>query len=61
MPSPNPWPEYEWREVDLALELDRPVAERGGIHVLYPPDRGPPAKVRVMIDHLAEAFAGAPP
>jgi DNA-binding transcriptional LysR family regulator len=45
----------------LALELDRPVAELGGIHVLYPPDRSPPAKVRVMIDYLAEAFAGAPP
>ena len=31
--------------------------ELGGIHVLYPPDRRPPAKVRVMIDYLAEAFA----
>jgi DNA-binding transcriptional LysR family regulator len=33
----------------------------GGIHVLYPPDRRPPAKVRVMIDYLAEAFATHPP
>ncbi len=41
----------------LALELDRPPVELGGIHVLYPPDRRPPAKVRVMIDYLAEAFA----
>lgn len=45
----------------LALELDRPVVELGGIHVLYPPDRRPPAKVRVMIDYLAEAFRTTPP
>ncbi|MFT0850749.1 LysR family transcriptional regulator [Achromobacter sp. F4_2707] len=38
------------------LELDHPPMELGGIHVLYPPDRRPPAKVRVMIDYLAEAF-----
>src|SRR3546814_21120725 len=41
----------------VTLELDQPVVEIGGIHVLYPPDRRPPAKVRVMIDYLAEAFA----
>jgi len=45
----------------VALELDKPVAELGGIHVLYPPDRRPPAKVRVMIDYLAQAFVGHPP
>ncbi|EZQ18120.1 LysR family transcriptional regulator [Halopseudomonas bauzanensis] len=45
----------------VALELDQPVIELGGIHVLYPPDRRPPAKVRVMIDYLAEAFERAPP
>lgn len=45
----------------VVLELDRPVVELGGIHVLYPPDRRPPAKVRVMIDYLAEAFAKTPP
>lgn len=45
----------------VALELDKPVAELGGIHVLYPPDRRPPAKVRVMIDYLAEVFARSPP
>ena len=39
------------------LELDKPVMEIGGIHVLYPPDRHPPAKVRVMIDYLVEVFA----
>ncbi len=45
----------------VELELDKPVAELGGIHVLYPPDRRPPAKVRVMIDYLAQAFAKTPP
>ena len=45
----------------VALELDRPTVELGGIHVLYPPDRRPPAKVRVMIDYLAEAFAKGRP
>lgn len=45
----------------VALELDRPPVELGGIHVLYPPDRRPPAKVRVMIDYLVEAFAANPP
>ncbi|MGB6102827.1 MAG: LysR family transcriptional regulator [Pusillimonas sp.] len=45
----------------VALELDRPAMELGGIHVLYPPDRRPPAKVRVMIDYLAQVFAQTPP
>ncbi|MEH6387921.1 MULTISPECIES: LysR family transcriptional regulator [Pseudomonas] len=45
----------------IALELDQPVIELGGIHVLFPPDRRPPAKVRVMIDYLAEQFASSPP
>lgn len=45
----------------VALELDRPTVALGGIHVLYPPDRRPPAKVRVMIDYLAEAFADGRP
>lgn len=45
----------------VALELDKPPMELGGIHVLYPPDRRPPAKVRVMIDYLAEVFAQKPP
>ena len=45
----------------VALELDKPPVELGGIHILYPPDRRPPAKVRVMIDYLAEAFQRDPP
>lgn len=42
----------------VALELDQPCVGLGGIHVVYPPDRRPPAKVRVMIDYLVESFAG---
>lgn len=45
----------------VALELDKPVMPLGGIHVLYPPDRRPPAKVRAMVDYLAQAFARTPP
>lgn len=45
----------------VVLELDQSVVDLGGIHVLYPPDRRPPAKVRVMIDYLLEAFAKTPP
>lgn len=41
----------------VTLELDKAPVELGGIHVLYPPDRRPPAKVRVMIDYLVEASA----
>lgn len=40
----------------LELTLDKPVADLGGIHLLYPPDRRPPAKVRVMIDYLTQVF-----
>lgn len=44
----------------VALEFDAPPVELGGIHALYPPDRRPPAKVRVMIDYLVEVFATSP-
>src|SRR3546814_4461846 len=37
----------------VTLELDKPVVELGGIHVLYPPDRRPPAKVRSE-EHTSE-------
>ena len=39
------------------LELEHPGMEVGGIHAVYPPQRRPPAKVRVMIDFLAEQWA----
>lgn len=41
----------------VELQLDKPTVDPGGIHILYPPDRRPPAKVRVMIDFLAKALA----
>lgn len=41
----------------MALDLDHPVVELGGMHVLFPADRRLPARVRAMIDFLAEAFA----
>lgn len=44
----------------VALELDQPSRALGGIHALYPPERRPPAKVRVMLDYLVEAFGQDP-
>jgi len=45
----------------VALELDHPCISPGGIYAVYPPERRPPAKVRVMIDHLLQAFSGELP
>ncbi len=45
----------------VTLDLDQPALSVGGIHVVYPPDRRPPAKLRAMIDYLVEAFATEPP
>lgn len=45
----------------VVVELDQPPLGLGGIHVVYPPDRRPPAKVRAMIDYLVEAFSGELP
>ena len=41
----------------VELVLDVPVVQLGGLHVLFPPDRRLPAKVRAMIDFLVEAFS----
>jgi DNA-binding transcriptional LysR family regulator len=50
------------RSGDLeAVILDFPTADLGGIHLLYSPDRRPPAKVRAMIDFLVDAFSPTPP
>ncbi|MCX4189619.1 LysR family transcriptional regulator [Methylophaga sp. OBS3] len=38
------------------LPLDKPTIDAGGLHVLSPPDRRPPAKVRAMIEYLVECF-----
>jgi DNA-binding transcriptional LysR family regulator len=44
-----------------AVTLDAAAANLGGIHLIYLPDRSPPAKVRVMIDFLVAAFNPCPP
>jgi DNA-binding transcriptional LysR family regulator len=45
----------------VALSLDHPTAELGGIYAVYLPDRHPPAKVRSFIDFIASRFAPEPP
>lgn len=44
----------------VALELDQPALDLGGLHVLFPQDRRPPAKVRAMIDYLVETLSPGP-
>ncbi|AWB33383.1 LysR family transcriptional regulator [Orrella marina] len=41
----------------IALELDHPTQDLGGLHVLFASDRHLPAKTRAMIDYLVEVFA----
>jgi DNA-binding transcriptional LysR family regulator len=48
------------RNTLVALELDHPPVDLGGLHVLFPPDRRLPAKVRAMIDYLVEVFSESP-
>ncbi|WP_439632114.1 LysR substrate-binding domain-containing protein [Shinella sp.] len=43
------------------VTLDQPTADLGGIHLVYSPDRHPPAKVRAMIDFLVASFSPQPP
>ena len=45
----------------VALTLDHPTFELGGIFAVYLPDRQPPAKVRAFIDFIAMRFAPDPP
>ncbi len=45
----------------VALTLDQPTLELGGIYAVYLPERNPAAKVRAVIDFLLERFAGVPP
>lgn len=40
-----------------ALELDHPTVDLGGMHILFPPDRRLPLKIRAMIDYLVGVFA----
>jgi DNA-binding transcriptional LysR family regulator len=45
----------------VALHLDRPTYEFGGIYAVYLPDRNPPAKLRAFIDFLTERLGPVPP
>jgi DNA-binding transcriptional LysR family regulator len=45
----------------VALTMDQPTVEFGGIYTVYLPDRHPPAKVRAFIDFIASRFAPVPP
>lgn len=45
----------------VALALDQPTVEFGGIYAVYLPERNPAAKVRAFIDFLATRFMPEPP
>src|SRR5229473_980752 len=45
----------------VALTLDQPNVELGGIYGVFLPDRHPPARVRAFIDFIADRFAPQPP
>lgn len=45
----------------VALDLDQPTVEFGGIYAVFLPDRHPAAKVRGFIDFIANRFAPEPP
>ncbi len=45
----------------VALTLDQPTIELGGIYAVFPPDRHPPARVRAFIDFIATRFTPEPP
>lgn len=45
----------------VALTLDKPTVEFGGIYAVFLPDRHPAAKVRAFIDFIAARFSPEPP
>ena len=45
----------------VALSLDQPTVELGGIYAVSLPDRHSPAKVRTFIDFIVTCFAPEPP
>ena len=45
----------------VAITLEQPTMELGGIYAVYLPERNPAAKVRVFIDFLLERFGPTPP
>ena len=42
-----------------AITLEHPPHDLGGIHAVWPVNRHPPAKVRVMVDFLVEALGAS--
>jgi DNA-binding transcriptional LysR family regulator len=45
----------------VALTLDQPTVEFGGVYAVYLPDHHPAAKIRAFIDFIANRFAPVPP
>jgi DNA-binding transcriptional LysR family regulator len=45
----------------VALTLDQPTVEFGGIYAVFLPEPNPAAKLRAFIDFLLERFAAIPP
>jgi len=45
----------------ICIELDVPSIAFGNVYAVYPPTRSVSAKVRLLIDFLAERWAGIPP
>jgi DNA-binding transcriptional LysR family regulator len=45
----------------VALTLDQPTIELGGIYAVFLPNRHPPAKVRAFIDFIADQITSEPP
>jgi len=45
----------------VAITLEEPAMELGGIYAIYLPEPNPAAKVRVFIDFLVERFSPVPP
>ena len=45
----------------VAVELDQPCVEFGGIYAVFLPTRHPPAKVRAFVDFLLTRFTPEPP
>ena len=45
----------------VPIRLDVPAIELPGIFAVYPTNRTPPAKVRAVVDFLAQRFGASPP